>query len=139
MGIFLFMNKILLLLIILFSSLYSENIKWHSSYAKALNIAHKEQKNLMIFIASSKTKTSNIILGKYFKNEKYNKFLNENFVNVLITVEYKTSYPIELFYTNEFPSIFFASYKDESFLTHPIYGLKNQEDFLNTLYSLGYK
>ena len=139
MGIFLFMYKTLLLLITLFSSLYSQNIQWYSSYSKALSIAHKEQKNLMIFIASSKTKTSNDILRKYFKNADYNEFLNENFVNVLITVEYKTSYPIELYYTNIFPSIFFASYKDESFLTHPIYGLKNQEDFLNTLYSLGYK
>lgn len=133
------MYKILLLLILLLSSLHSQNIKWHSSYAKALKIAHKEKKNLMIFIASSKTKKSNIILQKYFKNEKYIKFLNENFINVLITVEYKTSYPIELFYTTEFPSIFFASHKDESFLTHPIYGLKNQKDFLNTLYLLGYK
>lgn len=93
----------------------------------------------MIFIASTKTNKSREILQKYFKNERYIDFLNKNFINVLVTVEYKTSYPIELFYTTEFPSIFFASYKDESFLTHPIYGLKNQKDFLNTLSTLGYK
>ena len=133
------MYKILLTFTLLFSSLYSQNIKWQSSYSKALELAHKEQKNLMIFIASTKTNKSREILQKYFKDEKYIDFLNKNFINVLVTVEYKTSYPIELFYTTEFPSIFFASYKDESFLTHPIYGLKNQKDFLNTLSSLGYK
>lgn len=133
------MYKILLSFTLLFSSLYSQNIKWQSSYSKALELAHKEQKNLMIFIASTKTNKSREILQKYFKNKRYIDFLNKNFINVLVTVEYKTSYPIELFYTTEFPSIFFASYKDESFLTHPIYGLKNQKDFLNTLSSLGYK
>jgi thioredoxin-related protein len=133
------MYKIILLLILLLSNLSSNNISWYSSYDKALEIAQKEKKNMMLFIASSKDKNSNKILRKYFQNQDYINYLNTNFINVLITVEYKTSYPIELFYTRSFPSIFFVAYKDESFLTHPIYHFKSREDFIDILYSIKIK
>lgn len=139
MGIFYLMYKIILLLILLLSNLSSNNISWYSSYDKALEIAQKEKKNMMLFIASSKDKNSNKILRKYFQNQEYINYLNTNFINVLITVEYKTSYPIELFYTRNFPSIFFVAYKDESFLTHPIYHFKSREDFIDILYSIKIK
>ena len=133
------MYKILLILILLLSNLSSNNIvnniSWHGSYDKALEIAHKEKKNMMLFISSSRDSNSNEILRKYFMNQKYIDYLNKNFINVLISVEHKTSYPIELFYTTSFPSIFFVAYKDESFLTHPIYHFKSKKDFIYfTLY-----
>ena len=137
------MYKILLILILLLSNLSSNNIvnniSWHGSYDKALEIAHKEKKNMMLFIASSKDKNSNEILRKHFQNQDYINYLNTNFISVLITVEHKTSYPIELFYTTNFPSIFFASYKDESFLTHPIYDFKSKEEFIDILKSINIK
>jgi hypothetical protein len=143
MGIFYIMYKILLILILLLTNLFSNNIQnnisWYSSYDKALEIAQKEKKNMMLFIASSKDKNSNEILRKHFQNQDYINYLNTNFISVLITVEHKTSYPIELFYTTNFPSIFFASYKDESFLTHPIYDFKSKEEFIDILKSINIK
>ena len=137
------MYKIILILILLLSNLFSNNmqnnISWYSSYDKALEIAQKEKKNMMLFIASSKDKNSNEILRKHFQNQDYINYLNTNFISVLITVEHKTSYPIELFYTTNFPSIFFASYKDESFLTHPIYDFKSKEEFIDILKSINIK
>ena len=137
------MYKILLILILLLSNLSSNNIvnniSWHGSYDKALEIAHKEKKNMMLFISSSKDSNSNEILRKYFMNQNYIDYLNKNFINVLISVEHKTSYPIELFYTTSFPSIFFVAYKDESFLTHPIYQFKSKEDFIDILHSIKIK
>ena len=133
------MYKIILILILLLSNLFSNNISWYSSYDKALEIAQKEKKNMILFIASSKDKNSNKIIRKYFQNQDYINYLNTNFINVLITVEYKTSYPIELFYTTSFPSIFFVAYKDESFLTHPIYHFKSRENFIDILYSIKIK
>ena len=137
------MYKIILILILLLSNLFSNNIQnnisWYSSYDKALEIAKKEKKNMMLFIASSKDKNSNEILRKHFQNQDYINYLNTNFISVLITVEHKTSYPIELFYTTNFPSIFFASYKDESFLTHPIYDFKSKEEFIDILKSINIK
>ena len=139
MGIFYLMYKIFLILILLLSNLFSNNISWYNSYDKALEIAQKEKKNLMLFIVSTKDNNSREILKKYFQNQNYIEYLNTNFINVLITVEHKTSYPIELFYTTSFPSIFFASHKDESYLTHPIYKFNSKEEFLNTLYSIDLK
>ena len=143
MGIFYLMYKIILILILLLSNLFSNNIQnnisWYSSYDKALEIAQKEKKNMMLFIASSKDKNSNEILRKHFQNQDYINYLNTNFISVLITVEHKTSYPIELFYTTNFPSIFFASHKDESFLTHPIYNFKSKEEFIDILKSIKIK
>ena len=127
------MYKILLILILLLSNLSSNNISWYNSYDKALEIAQKEKKNLMLFIVSTKDNNSREILKKYFQNQNYIEYLNTNFINVLITVEHKTSYPIELFYTTNFPSIFFVSYKDESFLTHPIYHFKSKKEFIDIL------
>jgi hypothetical protein len=139
MDIFYNMYKILLILILLFTNLLSNNISWYSSYDKAFYIAQKEKKNIMLFISSSKDNNSNEILKKYFMNQEYIDYLNKNFINVLISVEHKSSYPIELFYTTSFPSIFFASYKDESFLTHPIYNFKSKEEFIDMLYSIKIK
>lgn len=139
MGIFYLMYKILLILILLLSNLFSNNISWYHSYDKALELAQKEKKNLMLFIASTKSYNSNEILKQYFLNQDYVEYINKNFISVLITVEHKTSYPIELFYTTSFPSIFFASYRDESYLTHPIYKFNSKEEFLNTLYSIDLK
>ncbi len=133
------MYKIILILILLLSNLLSNNIFWYSSYDKALMIAQKEKKNLMLFIASMKDNNSSEILRKYFQNQNYIEYLNTNFINVLITVEHKSSYPIELFYTTTFPSIFFASYEDESFLTHPIYNFKSKEDFMDILETIKIK
>ena len=130
------MYKIILILILLLSNLFSNNIFWYSSYDKALMIGQQEKKNLMLFIASTKSYNSNEILKQYFLNQNYVEYINKNFISVLITVEHKTSYPIELFYTTTFPSIFFASYKDESFLTHPIYYFNSKEEFIDILESI---
>ena len=133
------MYKILLILILLLSNLFSNNISWYHSYDKALEIAQKEKKNMMLFIASTKDNNSNEILKNYYLNQDYIEYINENFISVLITGEHKTSYPIELFYTTNFPSIFFASHKDESFLTHPIYNFKSKEEFIDILKSIKIK
>lgn len=130
------MMKIILILILLIFSLNAKSISWYGSYDKALETAHKEKKNMMILIINSKEKESMNIIKKLFMNKKYIEFLNKHYINILINVDYKTSYPIELFYTTKFPSLFFASYKDESFLIDPIYGLKDEEEINTILKSL---
>jgi hypothetical protein len=130
------MFKLLLLLILLISNLYSNNISWYGKYDKALQASHEQSKNMMILIISSKEKSSLKIIEKLFMNNKYIEHLNKNYINILINVDYKTSYPIELFYTTNFPSLFFASYTDESFLVDPIYDLNKKEQILEILKKL---
>jgi len=47
--------------------------------------------------------------------------LNEKYVAVIVTYEGRLTYPIELFYSTTFPTLFFVDSKDESFLREPIY------------------
>lgn len=133
------MRKIILLLILLFSPLFSTNISWHANYELALQKAQKEKKNILLFIASNQNKNSNEILKTYFLNQAYIEYLNKTFINVLVTVEHKTSYPIELFYTTTFPTVFFVSYKDESVITHPIQAFESPQSFIDKVYSISSK
>lgn len=130
------MLKLLLTILLFFNICFANSISWYALYDKAFEVAKKQKKHMMIFLASSKNKSSNEILRKHFQNKNYINYLNQNFINILITVEHKSSYPIELFYTTNFPSIFFASYMDESFLSHPIYDFKSEKEFTNILYSI---
>jgi len=47
--------------------------------------------------------------------------LNEKYIAVMVTYEGKVSYPIELFYSTTFPTLFFVDSEDESFFREPIY------------------
>jgi hypothetical protein len=130
------MYKIILLLILFLSHLFSNTISWHANYDQALTKAHQEKKNILLFIASSQTSKSNEILKTYFLNQAYIEYLNETFINVLVTVEHKTSYPIELFYTTTFPAVFFVSFKDESVLISPIHTFESPQKFIDIVYSI---
>lgn len=130
-------KAIYLSLFLIFSlQLQADSISWYGNYDKALQASHKQNKNMMILLISSKQKESMKIVKKLFMNKKYVSHLNKNYINILINVDYKTSYPIELFYTTKFPSLFFASHKDESFLIDPIYGLDKESDIVEILDSL---
>jgi len=53
--------------------------------------------------------------------------------DVVAFFEDKNSYPIELFYTQAFPSLFFVSSKDESYLQKPLRGHFTKDDVLKSL------
>jgi len=60
-------------------------------------------------------------------NRDYIDNLNKKYVAVMLTYEGETSYPIELFYSTVFPTLFFVSSVDEHFLEEPLYGEKIDE------------
>lgn len=127
------MTKIIFISIIFSFFLQAESISWYGTYDKALEASHRQNKDMMILIVSSEQKESMSVLKQLFTNKEYINYLNKNYISVLINVEYKSSYPIELFYTTSFPSLFFASYKDESFLTDPVYSLSREEEVIYIL------
>jgi hypothetical protein len=59
-----------------------------------------------------------------------------DFICILSIFEGKNSYPIELFYTVEFPALFFVSYKDEKYLIKPLYIDISKQDIKNSLEKL---
>lgn len=114
------MLKKLLLLSLFISSVYSQNILWHANYDKALIKAHKENKNLFVFLVNA-NKASKNVLAQLYKEKTLIKKLNQEYISILINVNYKTTYPIELYYTTSFPTMFIANAKVELMLADPVY------------------
>jgi len=66
-------------------------------------------------------------------NQKYIKKINQNFISVIITYEDKNDYPVEMYYSLEFPTLFFVNSIDESFIINPIVGFISSKHMNNNL------
>ena len=118
------MNKIVLYIILLglACNLQASHIKWYSNYEKALLLAKKENKPIMLVLRKKDCGECKKIFAVTFRDQEYINKLNDNYISIVATYEDKDSYPIELFYTLDFPAIFFINSKDESFISKPIFG-----------------
>jgi len=76
----------------------------------------------MVLLVKKECKSCNEVIVKNFMNRDYIDALNEKYVSVMLTYEGEISYPIELFYSTIFPTLFFVSSQDEHFLEEPLYG-----------------
>ena len=101
---------------------YASYINWKWDYEKALLIAKKQNKDLMIFLRKKDCIDCEKMLKTTLINQSYIDKINDKYISVIVTYEDKNDYPIEMFYTLEFPSLFFVNSKDESFITPPISG-----------------
>ena len=116
------MKKILLLLFFFTQMMNADHIHWLGNYDKALQKAQKEHKHLMVLLVKKECSPCNTIIQNYFMEQEYIQQLNQKFVSVIVTYEGRESYPIELFYSRSFPTLFFVDYQTESFLSEPLYG-----------------
>ncbi|MCK5110096.1 MAG: thioredoxin family protein [Arcobacteraceae bacterium] len=118
------LNKAILILLLfgIINNLSASAIRWHGDYEKALIMAKKQNKPMMLILRKKNCEDCQKMFEITFRNQQYIKQLNENFVAVIATYEDENSYPIELFYTLDFPALFFVSQKDESFLIDPVFG-----------------
>jgi hypothetical protein len=55
-------------------------------------------------------------------DKPYVDMINKNMVSVIVTYEGDLSYPIEMYYTTTFPTLFFVNSQKELFLREPLYG-----------------
>ena len=56
--------------------------------------------------------------------------LDSHFISVIVTYESRETYPIEMYYTTVFPTLFFVDSSRELFLSKPLYGKEIQADTL---------
>ena len=103
-------------------SVSADHIHWLGNYDKALQKAQKEHKPLMVLLVKKKCLSCNDVIKDFFMGQKYVKALNQKFVSVIVTYEGRESYPIEMFYSTIFPTLFFVSSQTETFLAKPLYG-----------------
>lgn len=116
---------------LLFTFISSANhVQWLGDYDTALRRAHKEHKPLLVLVVKHKDPLSNTIIKNHFMNHKYVETINEKMVAVIVTYEGRASYPIEMYYTRVFPTLFFVDTKTETFMQEPLYGEGIKESIL---------
>ena len=115
------MKKVALFILLLFGVVFAGNVHWLGDYDKALAEAKAERKPLLLLVVN-RDKNSTAILKTCFSKDSVIKEVNSKTVPVIVLFEGKNSYPIEMYYTTVFPTIFVVNSKDESLLHKPLYG-----------------
>ena len=115
------MLRQLILLWLLTIGIYANQVHWLGNYDTALQLSHKEHKSLLVLVIKHKDPLSNTIIKNHFMNHAYVDSINQKMIAVIVTYEGRSSYPIEMFYTTVFPTLFFVDAKTETFMREPLY------------------
>ncbi len=99
----------------------ANHVHWLGDYDSALKKAHQEHKPLLVLVVKNEFPLCNTIIKNQFMNQDYIDEINQNMVPVIVTYEGALSYPIEMFYTTVFPTLFFVDTKTETFMREPLY------------------
>ncbi len=127
------MKRFALLFFLFCALLYSKSLSWRGDYDKALIEARDSDKVLLVLLVKNGCKKCNEVLKKVFTDQPYIKSLNQKVIAVLINKDYKNSYPIEMYYTTIYPTLFFVNPQNETFIKEPIYKNITKDD-LNSLF-----
>jgi len=127
------MQKVLkyLLLWLLPLLLQANFVNWLGTYDSAHKKALQEKKPLLVFVIKKDASLSSQIISRTFMNKSYVDHINEKMVPVIVTYEGALNYPIEMYYTTVFPTLFFVDSSREVILTEPIYGTDITEKRVN--------
>lgn len=110
--------------------LFANHVQWLGDYDSALQKAHQEHKPLLVMVVKQKDPLSNKIIKDHFMNHGYVDVINQKMVPVIVTYEGRVSYPIEMYYTRVFPTLFFVDTKTETFIGEPLYGEEIRQEIL---------
>jgi hypothetical protein len=115
-----FLKYVLLWLLPFF--LHADFVNWLGDYNVAYKRALQEKKPLLVLVVKSGNSLSSKIIHSTFMNKPYVNRINREMIPVIVTYEGVLSYPIEMYYTTVFPTLFFVDSSREVSLTEPVYG-----------------
>jgi len=130
------MKRLFLLSFILLSFLSAEHVRWMGEYDKALALAHTENKPLLVLLVKEKCPECNRLIQDLFMNQSYISLINKNFISVIVTYEGRPSYPIEMYYSRSFPTLFFVDSQRELFLYEPLVGEVKRETIIKIVQNI---
>jgi len=113
--------------------LCANHVHWLGDYDTALQKAHKEHKPLLVLVVKKESSRSNKIIKDQFMNHAYVDAINQKMVPVIVMYEGRVNYPIEMYYTRVFPTLFFVDTKTETFMGEPLYGEEIKSDMLENM------
>ncbi len=108
-------------------------VHWLGEYDTAHHMAVKEKKSLLVLVVKKSSKQCNMVLKDQFMDHSYVDRINQKTVPVIVTYEGALSYPVEMFYTTTFPTLFFVDSQKEVFLREPLYGDEINEKVLSQI------
>ena len=115
------MRFLFLISTLLAVALNASHISWYGNFDKAHQASIKENKKLMVLLIKKDCKPCQDSIKTTFLNQPYIKDINDNYISVIVTKNQKESYPIEMLYTFEYPTLFFLDNR-ELFVCNPIRG-----------------
>lgn len=115
------------------SVLFSDNIQWQSDFDKALFKAKEEKKEIILLVLKKECVECKKVFVEVFNDKEVQEEVNKKYIAVIVFFEHENSYPVELFYTQAFPTLFFVSSKDESYLKVPLRGYFTKDELMKSL------
>jgi len=124
--------KTVLILFLTISTMYANHINWQGNYTKALQQAREENKVLMVLLIKNNCKECKDIVRDLFIDKPYIEKLNKNTIAVIVNIDNKHSFPIEMYWSNKYPTLFFVNSSNEIFVHKPFTDI-TQKDIENIL------
>ncbi len=116
------MTRFLLSILIVSYSFCAPMIHWRGDYRKALHDAKKSGRTFLVLLVRSNCKDCSDLVQRIGENKELARRIEERSIAVIVTVDSRARYPIELYYTNEYPSLFLVDPSTETFLRPPCMG-----------------
>jgi len=113
--------RVALVVLLFVVLLNAEHVRWQGDFEKAREEAVAENKELMVLLISEQCVACMQMLTTTFLDQPYIAYLNQNYVAVLVRKGQRHSYPIELLYTLEYPTLFFLD-QEESYTKEALHG-----------------
>lgn len=105
--------------------------RWYGDYERARRTAIEEGKGLLVYLVEPESGQE--LIRQVASAPKIRRELFHRYVPVVLLAVSQSRYPIELYYTTQFPAIFFMDPKREVPLHPPIKGLKLVEELRRIL------
>ena len=118
-------RKVILFLLILLGSsptLLADHVHWMGNYDKALQKAIALQKPLLVLVVKPRHKPSVDIVQSIFMNQPWVETINRRCVSVMVTYAPPVHYPVEMYDTKIFPTLFLVNPEQELPLHDPLHG-----------------
>jgi len=104
------------------SSLLAGHVHWMGDYNRALQKAMASHKPLLVLVTKARHKPSARIVKNIFMNQPYVETINRRCVPVMVIYAHTPQYPVEMYYTRTFPTLFMVNPVSELALHPPLYG-----------------
>ena len=102
--------------------LHANFVNWLGDYDLAYQKALNEHKPLLVLVVKKNDSLSSQIIKNTFMDQDYVNRIKSKMVPVIVRYEGDLSYPIEMYYTTVFPTLFFVDSSREVSLAEPLYG-----------------